>query len=104
MTDMIVSMSLDYGRCGDVKGVFLVSKEDFELARKLNPQVYFGEILGKHSEVYCDFNEISFEVKTEDQEKVKALIEMDMHSNGHNPFDYLDEHSPEWRNGKVNAV
>lgn len=33
MTNMIVSMSLDYGRCGKVKGVFLVSKEDFELAK-----------------------------------------------------------------------
>lgn len=104
MTDMIVSMSLDYGRGGDVEGVFLVSKEDFELAKKLNPQVYFGEILGKHSEVYCDFNEISFEVKTEDQEKVNALIEMDMHSSGHNPFECLDEHSPDWRDGKENKV
>lgn len=104
MTNMIVSMSLDYGRCGKVKGVFLVSKEDFELAKKLNPQVYFGEILGKHSEVYCDFNEISFEVKTEDQEKVNALIEMDMHSSGYDPFEYLEMHSPEWREGEVNKV
>lgn len=29
---------------------------------------------------------------------------MDMHSSGYDPFEYLEMHSPEWREGEVNKV
>lgn len=95
--ELLVEMSLDYGRMGDLKGLFLVDKADFELAQKLNPQVYFGEVLGKHSEVYCDFNEMSFAVKTDDSAKIAVLKEIGVVSSGHNPFDYLHDHNADWR-------
>lgn len=95
--ELLVEMSLDCGRMGDLDGLFLVDKADFELAQKLNPQVYFGEVLGKHSEVYCDFNEMSFTVKTDDAAKIAVMKEIGVVSSGHNPFDYLHDHNADWR-------
>lgn len=40
----------DCGRAGDVEGVFIASHD--ELENIIGKEVYFGEILGKHSEVY----------------------------------------------------
>lgn len=94
---LLVEMSLDYGRMGSLEGLFLVDEADFELAQKLNPQVYFGEVLGKHSEVYCDFNEMSFRVKTDDPAKIAMLKDMDMVSSGHDPFEYMHDHNADWR-------
>lgn len=103
-TEMVVKMNLNYGRMGSLEGVFIVDKDEFDLAVKLNPQVYFGEVLGKHSEVYCDFNDISFEVKAKDPEKIALLVEMGVLGSGHNPFEYLGEHNPEWREGNERRI
>jgi hypothetical protein len=87
-------MDLDYGRSGSIDGLFVVSREDFDLAVKHNPNVYFGEVLGKHSEVCPDFNEIDFEVLSEEQDKIE-WFEQAIGCSGYNPFDKLEEN--DWK-------
>ena len=85
--EILVEMSANFGRQGNLEGLFVVSLADFELAQKVNPQVYFGEVLGKHSEIYCDFNYMNFSVKTDDPAKIAVIKEFGVSISGYNPFD-----------------
>ena len=79
----------DCGRQGDVTGLFVADAEEIENA--IGMRVYFGEILGKHSEVYGELEEDDIEVISEDQEKIDWLIGlMDGWTiSGYNPLHYL---------------
>lgn len=80
----------DCGRMGDVMGVFVSTPEAIKLATDNKTYVYFGEILGKHSEVYGNLSSEDFTLITDNQEFIKLFQEYDL-SNGYNPFDYIEE-------------
>lgn len=46
MTKVIARFEWDFGRGGDVEGLFVTTLEDIE--KITGKYVYFGEILGKH--------------------------------------------------------
>jgi hypothetical protein len=89
---VIVDFYVDYGRMGDLSGMFVCDKADLE--KLYGKEVHFGEVLGKHSEVSIDIDEGCFEIKTEDQEFIAKFIEImgDGTISGYNPLDYIDEH------------
>lgn len=86
---ILVSYNVDYGRQGNVTGMFVTTKD------KLSEigTVHFGEILGKHSEVSIDFIPDYFKVKSEDQDFIDKLVEIigSTTISGYNPLDYLEE-------------
>lgn len=85
----VYSMFLEWGRMGTLTGTFLASEEDIMEAS--GKQVYFGEVLGKHSEIYVDdFDEIIIDLVTDDPAAVKIFREYGLTS-GYNPFDYISE-------------
>jgi hypothetical protein len=45
----------DYKRCGSLDGLFVATEE--EVKEAIGQEAYFGEVLGKHSEVYGDLSE-----------------------------------------------
>jgi len=47
--------NLSWGRMGDLDGLFIATEE--EVASVMGQEVYFGEVLGKHSEVYDPMTE-----------------------------------------------
>ena len=72
---------------GDVSGLFVSTRE--ELATAYGKHVYFGEILGKHSEVSGTLEENEFEILSEDQDFIDKLVALLGTSiSGYNPFDY----------------
>lgn len=77
-----------FGRMGSIESVFVAN--DADVARFIGKEVYFGEILGKHSEVYFDLEESQFEVLSED-ERVICVIEEYVGSVGHNPIERMFE-------------
>ena len=88
---VIAQFYWDCGRMGDVEGLFVCNKKDLEAA--YGKEVYFGEILGKHSEVSGTFNEGDITILTEDQDFIAKFIEI-MGSgdiSGYNPLSYLNE-------------
>jgi hypothetical protein len=87
----IVEMGVEYGRMGTLSGIFVCEKEDLE--KLYGKEVYFGEVLGKHSEVVLTMDAECFEIRTEDQEFIAKFIEImgDGTISGYNPFDYIDE-------------
>ncbi|MEK4006520.1 hypothetical protein [Paenibacillus sp. FSL H3-0333] len=78
----------DCGRQGDVEGLFVATQEQIDNA--IGKEVYFGEILGKHSEIFgelekCDIKklEISSEVVSE------VSNHLGLTWSGYNPLHYL---------------
>lgn len=84
---------LPCGRMGDVEGLFITSLEDLEQA--IGKSVYFGEILGKHSEIIDE--SLSYDniaILSDDQEKINWLLSCNdsaLTISGYNPLDYFEE-------------
>ena len=77
-------------RGGDVEGLFVEDSDVVENA--IGSDVYFGEICGKHSDVYGTLDEVDLTVVSEDQEKINWLVDILGRSvSGYNPFDYIED-------------
>ena len=77
-------------RGGDVEGLFVEDSDIVENA--IGSDVYFGEICGKHSDVYGTLDEEDLTVVSEDQEKISWLVDILGRSiSGYNPFDYIED-------------
>lgn len=78
------------GRSEDVEGLFIATED--ELNEAIGSNVYFGEILGKHSEVHgilenCDVTKLEVSEAT-----VEDLLKVCGSSvSGYNPLKYLEE-------------
>jgi hypothetical protein len=79
----------DCGRMGDVTGVFV--EDDATVAKAIGKEVYFGEILGKHSEIVGPLNETDLTVLTDDQEFIAKAKKYGLSGFGHNPIATLRE-------------
>jgi hypothetical protein len=79
---------VDCGRMGVLEGVFA---ENEKLIKKIiGRNVYFGEVLGKHSDVRVRMEEDHFTKLTDDQDFIKKFKEYELAS-GFNPFNYIEE-------------
>lgn len=87
---LLYKFSWDCGRMGDVEGLFVSTNE--EVAGLIGKEVYFGEILGKHSEVYGVIEEGEITEVDIDSEAVAQVAEVlgDTWA-GYNPFHYIEE-------------
>lgn len=93
-TELLVRFKWDLRRMGVVEGMFVTTHG--ELAAKFGKQVYFGEILGKHSEVYGQFEPGDLTVVTDDADFIAKLKHfVGTHVSGYNPMDYMAEDSEE---------
>lgn len=81
-------------RMGSVEGLFIC--DPVVLESHFGDDVYFGEILGKHSEIYGTLDEDDVKLVSDDQEKVEWLLDLLGASvSGYNPLDYLREQDEE---------
>lgn len=74
----------DCGRMGSVEGVFKATKETVENA--IGKTVYFGEILGKCSEIEGELEKGDIELVSTDPVYVSSAT-----VSGYNPLDYIYE-------------
>jgi hypothetical protein len=81
----------DCGRMGSLDGIFVADEEDVK--KTIGKTIYFGEVLGKHSEVIVDLEESELTVKSEDPDFVKRFIEImgDGTISGFNPIQQYKE-------------
>lgn len=83
----LFKMNFDYGRSGSLQGLFIAEKEYIDFLVEKELEVYFGEVLGKHSEVYGRVASEEITMITTD-ESVIHIIEVHKLENGYNPLDY----------------
>lgn len=79
----------DCGRQGDVEGVFIATER--EVKNAIGCDVYFGEILGKHSDVHgtIEENEIKeLKVSPTTVEELEKVIGKTI--SGYNPLSYIE--------------
>ena len=81
------TFSWDYGRGGSVEGIFIAPEAEVKKAIGMN--VYFGEILGKHSEVQGVIEEKDLKQITDDKHVIKIIKDHLNGGTGYNPLHYL---------------
>lgn len=82
----------NYGRHGEVDGLFLATKE--EIAAAIGKNVVFGEILGKHSYISGVLDSEDFTILSEDAEFIAQLLKVfdgKQTISGYNPLHYIEE-------------
>ena len=85
----------DCGRMGALDGLFIADGAD--VADLCGKEIYFGEVLGKHSEIYGTLKPDHVQPISSDPVVVDALsraVGRDTIS-GYNPFEYFDEEAYE---------
>lgn len=81
---------LDCGRMGSIEGMFIAFPE--EISKLIGKEIYFGEVLGKHSEVFDTMSEDHFEIVSEDQEHIEWMEStLGRTVSGYNPLSYYEE-------------
>jgi len=87
----LYEFSWEFRRMGSIEGLFIA--DEAAVAKLIGKHIYFGEVLGKHSEVYGDLEEKDLTVKSDDQEFINKFIEImgDGTISGYNPLDYYEE-------------
>ena len=84
----VYRLSFDLGR-GTLHGIFVESEEKVKMLIESKVEVYFGEVAGKHSDVYGPVEEGELELLTNDESFVSKFQEFKL-ATGYNPFDYQD--------------
>ncbi len=77
----------DCGRMGELAGVFVATSA--AVAGIQGKSVYFGEVLGKHSEIEGTIEASDISLVSDDP-AVVAVIEQHNLSSGFNPLDYYE--------------
>ena len=80
----------------DLEGLFIA--EDRRVDQAIGKDLYFGEVLDKHSEVYGPLGAEDLEVKSEDQNFIATLAQVmfgraDAQGtiSGYSPLEYMEE-------------
>ena len=91
MDKVLVSFEWDCGRMGFVNGLFVTTTKELEAA--YGKLVYFGDILGKHSDIEGTLETKDITVKTGDPVFINKLVEIIGSHNisGYNPLNYMNE-------------
>lgn len=90
--EYLFKMDFDCGRMGTVEGLFVAKQSDVDELVNSGQTIYFGEVLGKHSDITgpLEANEVKrVDLDAETVRKVKLVLGRTW--SGYNPFDYLPE-------------
>ena len=86
MEKPVYKLNFNCGRNGNLEGVFIAKKTHVKLLIENSFDVYFGEVFGRHSEVYGNIDDKEL-VMISDEPQVIKIVEDYKLSSGYNPFD-----------------
>jgi len=87
MAKAIFKLNVDCGRMGDLEGLFVAEKDHVEKLINDGIEVYFGEVLGKHSEICGAIEQKEITLVSDSVEAIQVIESLGLES-GYNPFDY----------------
>lgn len=99
-TFVLYRFTFNVRRMGTLEGVFVSTKEEVDTF--IGETAYFGEALGKHSQIDCELKPEQFEVVSTDQAFIKKLVGIMTNTvSGYNPIERIKEHREEmaWADG-----
>jgi hypothetical protein len=80
----------DHGCMGSLEGIFVADPEEVKRLINSQKEIYFGEVLGKHSEISGVITEGEITTVSDDPKVVKLFEDHDL-SSGYCPFDYIED-------------
>lgn len=83
----IYKLHIDMRRSSDLEGVFIAESEDVQALIESQIEIYFGEVAGKHSEIYGAIEAHEIILVSEEDAAIRVIRELDLES-GFNPFCY----------------
>ena len=83
----IYRLDIDFEQQGELTGMFIAKKIDVKLLLENNLTIYFGEVLGKHSEIYTKIKRHHIKFITDDLIAVDIFRKYNL-GIGFNPFEY----------------
>lgn len=86
-TKGLYKLNFDCGRSGSLEGLFVANVGDVNFLIEKGWEVYFGEVLGKHSEVCGPIEAVDIKLISTDDNVIRIVTEHELES-GHNPFNY----------------
>lgn len=95
--EALFKMNFDCGRMGSLEGIFIADTEDVDYLYNNRISIYFGEVLGKYSEISGTIGTDEIKLITTD-DKVLDIFEKYELESGYNP---LDENLCEWETDDV---
>lgn len=87
MTKAVYKLNINCGRQGTLEGLFIAKKAHVEELINSKIGVYFGEVLGKHSEIFGSISAEELKMISDAPEIIKLIEEYKL-ENGYNPFHY----------------
>lgn len=85
----VYKLHIDCGRQGALYGAFVAEKSEVESLVTSKEVIYFGEALGKHSDIAGALEEKDFTMITDDPAVVEMFEKFDL-EHGYNPFDFIE--------------
>ena len=85
--EAVYKMSIAFGRMGDIDGVFVAKKSHVKILIDSEMEVYFGEVLGKHSEIFGKIEKKAIKMVSDSEDVVNVIKKHELES-GYNPFEY----------------
>jgi hypothetical protein len=91
---LLVRFFWDCGRMGDLDGLFVCTER--ELEKLYGKEAHFGEVLGKHSDIYGELHKGDFKIISEDSDFISKLEDLLGSSvSGFDPRNYVSHEEDE---------
>lgn len=91
----LYSFYVDCGRQGSLDGLFIATQEEVDKA--IGKEMYFGEVLGKHSDVQGTLESHEITLVSSDQDKVEWLLGLlGTCVSGFNPLECISQDDEEY--------
>lgn len=94
MKKAIYKFFFDCGRMGELEGIFVAKPKDVKRLVDSGEELYFGEVLGKHSEI-CGVVTLENFIFVTDEEEIVNFFEIHEMATGINPLSYFEEEGAE---------
>ncbi len=87
--EKLYKFNWDCGRMGEVEGIFIAIEK--EIKEKIGEEIYFGEILGEHSDVSGILKEEDLEEIKVSENTLKEMKEvLGTTISGYNPLEFIE--------------
>ena len=90
MKKAIYKFFFDCGRMGELEGIFVAEPQEVKRLIDSGDELYFGEVLGKHSEISGVVSVENFIFVT-DEEEIVNFFEIHEMATGINPLSYFED-------------
>lgn len=77
-------------RMWNIYGLFIADDKDMNDLISSEKEVYFGEVLGKHSEICWPISDEDITIITKNEDVITMVEDYDLEI-GYNPFDYIED-------------